>query len=367
MNRQPYARHSTAPVETPGELLNNANPYKGASDWVATVVNPATEGTAMQKGLFWIHILVWVISLALGSATNFGVVGLQAKVNDSTTCNGNNSNCFLTEPDQATITIGIIGGISTILGVIALLGGAALLDAEAFKKQVALNVVIQFLTLYGTSATFYVWTETAMKDQTGAFWLGLFACLFMLYSQVLLYCTSAKLKVMALPRAFLPCFAASVQLISAIVIQEGAWGPHSQAADGTWTYHHFEAGQKTVAWLVPITMLVSVALMVGLRRMTRDAVTDVSELGEYPFLRSLVLFPFLLSSVLAVYKVSFLKSDANPTGFMFGMIGMLLNFAIVAVVFIPSGMSANANDAAPAPMERPPMMQRANTASYYSK
>ena len=66
-------------------------------------------------------------------------------------------------------------------------------------------------------------------------------------------------------------------------------------ADGT--MDHFTAGQKFAAWLVPVMMLVSVGLMVGLRRLTRDSVTQISELGDFPFIRSLVLTPFLLSGV----------------------------------------------------------------------
>ena len=353
-NRQLYARHATQPTDV--NLLKVGT--GGKDDWVATVVNPAPVGTTLQKGLFWLHILVWVVALILSCISNFGVAGLQAKSNDTTACGGvlnATTGTFCDDPTSSTVTIGILGGIASILGVSALLIGAAVFDATRFRTEVWLNVAIQFLTLYGSCATFFVWAKAAEKDATGAFWLGLFANLFMLYAQVLLYCTSATLDVMALPRAFIPCFAASIQLISAIAISGGDWHypwdgrsggswshPHSNEATADGTMDHFTAGQKFAAWLVPILMLVSVALMVGLRRFTRDTVTQISELGDYPFLRSLVLTPFLLSGILAVYKLSFVKADPDPTGFMFALLGMLLNFAIIGVVFVPSGAASSA-------------------------
>jgi len=334
---RPYARHSVAPTDV--NLLK-----VGTDDafWVPTVVNPAIKGDMVQKTLFWTHIGVWVVALILSCISNFGASGLQAKTDNSTCTGGLNetANCFADDPTTSTITIGVIGGISSILGVVALLGGSSMFEKEAFRTQVWLNVAIQFLTLYGTVCTFFVWAKAAEKDATGAFWLGLFANIFMLYAQVLLYCTSATLDVMALPRAFIPCFAVSVQLVSAIAIQGGDWhyGP------GMWTHdnNHFTAGQKFAAWMVPVFMATSIFLMVALRRVTRDVVTEISELGDYPFIRSLVLFPFMISGLLAVYKLSFVKADPDPTGFMFALLGMLLNFSIISVVFVPSGMSSSA-------------------------
>lgn len=332
-SRQAYARHSTVPVEGVAEFVKTANPVDPT--WIPTIVNPSEMGGVMQKSLFWVHILVWVISLVLSSITNFGVTGLQAKSNTSCTGAANETaNCFAMDPTSSTTAIGVIGGISTIVGVVALLAGAALYDAKTFRTQVWLNVAIQSLTLLGSFSTFFVWAKSSAKNETGAFWLGLFACLFQLYAQVLLYCTSATLDVMALPRAFIPCAAFSVQLISAIAIQGGDW--HHESGE------HFTNGKKLAAWLIPVLMGVSIVTMVFLRRLTRNVVTQVSDLGEYPFVRSLVLAPFLLSGILAVFKLSFVKSDPDPVGFMFATLGMLFNFAIITVVFVPSGVSSAA-------------------------
>ena len=41
--------------------------------------------------------------------------------------------------------------------------------------------------------------------------------------------------------------------------------------------------------------------------------------GKRPFLRSLYLTPFLLSGILSAYKLSFVKSDADPTSYVFAV------------------------------------------------
>lgn len=339
-SRQPYAR-ATKATEDPVSFIKTANPNDPY--WTPTVVNPAPSGNSTQKGLFWFHIFVWVLSIVFASISNFGVTGLQGKSNDTTACvEGANisslSGIFCDDPSSAVKTVGMMGGISLILGVIALVGGAGMYDTENFRTMTGLNTIIQFLTLFGSVSTFFVFCVAAEKDSTAAFWLGLVATMLTCYAQVLLYCTSDTLDVLALPRAFLPAFAISVQIVSAISISDGAWHYMSVQNHGT---NNFTKSQKLIAWMVPACLAISVLLMVALRRMTRDAVTEMSVLGDFPFLRSIVLMPFILSGVGSVYKLSFVKADENPVGFLFCTLGSFLTFSIISVVFVPSGMATN--------------------------
>ena len=95
--------------------------------------------------------------------------------------------------------------------------------------------------------------------------------------------------------------------------------------------------------------------------------------GKRPFLRSLYLTPFLLSGILSVYKLSFVKVDNDPTSYVFAVFGqhahssvhelatqiahsscclpfsfavcdpgMLLNLSIIGVVFNPAAELAGA-------------------------
>lgn len=353
-----------------GNLVKTAIPTNRT--WLPTVINPAKDGGEMQKALWWLHVIVWVVALGLGSASNFGVVHFQAKSND---CTDTATDCFAQGPTDTTIVVGILGGTATILGVVAILGGAASFDAEAYKTQVWLHVITQFFTLFGSCATFFVWCKAAEKDAAGAFWIGAFATAFQLYAQVLLYCTSDTLETMALPRSFISCFAVSVQLVSAIAISGGDWRPDglpamlvaaiedlenrqkqsssAPPAPPPLLEEHFTPGQKFAAWALPVAMSISIILMVVFRRWTRDSKTEISALGQFPFLRSLVLTPFLLSGILAIYKLSFVKADSDPTGFMFALLGMLLNFAIITVVFVPGSVAASADAT---PMTKRPLL-----------
>jgi len=310
--------------------------YKTATSWIwnPTVVNPTEQDTMEGKLKTVFHIFVWLVAIGLSSAQNFGVSEFQKKSAD---CTAAKTDCFESDPSDSTTLIAMAGSISMIVGVLVLLAGAAYFNAQEFVQQTTLNVTIQFLTLYGTTATFFVWTQAAEKDDTPAYWLGLFATLVSCYAQVLLYCTSSTLDVIALPRAFLPCFALSIQIISAIAISGGDW-KNTQGANSAET--EFSDAQKFAAWCVPVCLGVSIVLMLALRGYTTDRVTGFSELGEHPFYRSLVLTPFLLSGILAAYKLSFVKADDHPTGFLFSLVGMMLTFGIINVVFVPSSKAS---------------------------
>lgn len=349
MERTLYAKHP-ANVEAGTDEVKRFGKTALGSDWVPTVVNPAKDGSTMALGLFWLHILTWVVAMGLGAAVDFGV-GMFMSKNDSyiactsvgvpDNCGGNGGtgdgydNVWAS---PTTITIGILGGISTIVGVLFLLASAAWFNADEYKGQPWISTVTHFLTLYGTTCTFYIFCQAAANPESGFFWLTLFACLFQLYAQVLFYCTSASLNVLALPRAFIPSLSTSIQFVSALAISSGDF--HSWSG-GVAT--DFTATQKTCAWLVPALSLGSLVVMLLVRRSTRSE-GGVSDLNDYPFYRSLVLMPFLLSGLLSAYKFSFVKIDPDPTAYIFALVGMLLQFVIISVVFVPSADAAFSGD-----------------------
>ena len=56
--------------ENAGLFVKTANPVDPT--WIPTVVNPAENGSPMEKGLFWFHLLIWVVALGLTATCNFG-------------------------------------------------------------------------------------------------------------------------------------------------------------------------------------------------------------------------------------------------------------------------------------------------------
>ena len=184
---------------------------------------------------------------------------------------------------STTTVIGILGGVGSVLGVLVLLVSAAYFDAKEFAgtgRGLIANVFIQFLTLYGTSASFFIFSQAATKTDSVFYVLSFIAVLLMLYAQVLLYCTSSAIGVAALPRAFIPSLAASVQFISALAISSGDFAPGATNA------------QKLMAWFVPALTLTATALMFGLRAATMPGAllskvpgvqgASMSNIGKHP-------------------------------------------------------------------------------------
>lgn len=345
---------TVVPIGDAAHAMKFAKSGLPGDDWVPTVVNPAEKGTMVDKALFWTHLLVWVIALILTCITNFGASAFMSNSTNASWDGGVGGAGGSPGPTDyagtttTTQVIGILGGVASILGVVTLLASAAWFDKDEFAGTgigLILNVVIQFLTLYGTSATFYIFAQSASVTTNGFYSLSVFATIFMVYAQVLLYCTSSAIGVAALPRAFIPSLAASVQFISALAISSGDFAP---AASNM---------QKTIAWLVPIFTIISLIMMFGLRIATQPGgflsrfpaaaaagSLKVSNIKNRPFLRSLILTPYLVSGILSVYKLSFVKLDPDPTSYVFAFFGMLLNFAIIGVVFNPSAELAGIDD-----------------------
>lgn len=341
----PYAKQPDASV---GAFPKSAFPSQVApfiplsdDDWVATLVNPDPKKTPYSVGMFWMHILLWVAALGLGATVNFGVTVFQKATPNATNAqycasapahHYNLSGVFCEDPATASSTIAYVGGSCTIVGVVILLVATAFHTAEQIAEKTYISVLIQIFTLVGSFATLYNFTNIATKTTTVAFYLNAVAVGLLSFAQVMLYSTSAAIGVKQLPRAFLPSAAFAVQLISAIAINGEVWSPHSSSSGG---WNEFTGLQKWAVWLLPIFNLVAVVIMTYLR-MDNDG----KGLKMDPFPRTLVLWPFLVSGILAVHKVAFLKDAWGPAGMFFAFIGAFLQFCIVAVVFMPSSESS---------------------------
>lgn len=343
-------------------------------DWSPTIVNPSKTGGILERGLFLFHLLVWVTALGLSITVNFAgpgdfmknstnasyipcaageLGGAQGCTNDPAVASG-----MYGGSSDATSMLGVLGGVSILLGVLTLVLSACFVKTDEFKDEnygMFINVIIQFLTLFGTTTTLYMFSRAASEPTSKFYPIALTGVIFTVYAQVLLYCCSAALGVKALPRAFIPSLATAVQIVSAVAINSGDFAPTASN------------GQKMVATLVPLFTGLAVFLMFGLRMFTRPGgllskydkggnlkggaintrlqargisrgidELDVSKIDERPFLRSLFLTPYMAGGILSVYKLSFVKLDTDPTSYVFAFFGMLLNFAIIGVVFQPA-------------------------------
>jgi len=292
-------------------------------EWTPTVANPSPTGTGLDRAMLLVHLLVWVFGLVLS-----GVAGCTVFSDGTGLWNGYGVS------STGSKILGVSGTISTAFGVVCILAACSCYTAKEYSQMIIFNTAIQCLTLYGTACAFFIFSETAAHPSKPVYIISLFGTIFLVYGQVLLYCTSATLGVRALPRSFIPAMSGAVQMVSAIAISNDAFTPSPITT--------YTDEQKLVAWTIPILTIIAVILMIFLREFTRDSkiVKDgvsISELHEYPFLRSVVLMPFMVSGILSVYKLSFVAVGSQPAAYIFAFFGMLLNFSIITVVFVPNG------------------------------
>lgn len=285
------------------------------------LVESATGGILMPdqnmgqaKLLF--HILVWVVVLGLGSTTNFMSKSMM-----------DNKDGYTNLSDTGYL-IAILSASSTIVGVVALLAGAAYIREEEYKKSPVINGIVIFTTTYGLVGSYYIFLKASEQPSTGFFWMAFVSIAFHTYAQCLLYSCQAKLEVIMLPRTFLPSLSASTGFVSALLISSGDFKNSSD--------NEFTDGQKTVAWIVPFATLLALVVMTVARLFTLSP-KEGKNLGDYPVLRSFVLALFFGASVLSVYKLAFMTVDnSDSTAYIYALLSALFNFTILSVVFAPS-------------------------------
>lgn len=315
-----------------------------AMDWTPTIVNPlkpATSGVVFcleTTGLAWLHILMWAVAVIFSAAVNFRI---DLYMPNATNASGHvdASNPYGEGASDSTQVIGFIGGISSIVGVLLLVGAAAFVKAKEYNSSPFLNFLIQLLTSLGTVTTFYTFCLASQNVESIEWWFTLIGVIAGSWAQVTLYATSSMIDVEMMPRAFVPSLAVSVQFISAVAIT----GDQFMCSFTGGTYEKCTASQKFIAILVPIFTAVGALLMFGIRKIltnmagpenqrSNDFTTD---LKNRPFLRSLILLFYFVGAILAVYKVAMMQAGWDPVAYMFTVLGMLLNFVIVGIVFVP--------------------------------
>lgn len=329
---------------SPTKWFTNLLFWKSDADinagWVRTVVNPSETGSRMASLMFWFHLLVWVGAIGFTGLVNFGI---QAK---TWTLDG-------ADWPSETREIALYSGLCGVFAVVGILASSAFYDLEAYKKSMGTNTVITFLMNYSLVGSFFLWAKAAASnDSNGLFTIGLVGVLLHTYAVVLFYSCSAALDTLALPRAFLPTLAISVQIINYMQINDGKFHcRYAEAtADAVATDSDIDAptgcnsNQKTLALMIPLLTLGAVVLMIFGRKMLRDAAEGGSQMKDSPFIRSLILLLFLASGILSIYKYAFLAANiVDNIARMFAMFGLLLQFAIIAVVFVPTAKpTANA-------------------------
>lgn len=358
-------------LPTPKGVGNRFDPVYDLYDqrWVGTVVNPSEKsGGSIGYVLAVAHLVLWVVGLVLTSIAGFGAKSFfeyhttvsrsspssppspgSATVSTGAIKDWDFSKDYATD---TVVQIGMIGSSSTILGVVLLLFTAALIPARpaqdtdnmgSYKNAILFNTLINFFTLYGTICALFILMKAAFNTETTIFWLSVVGVSFQGCAQVLLYCTSDALDVTALPRIFIPCLAASFQLVTAMCVNTDDFkcAGHfiTAPATGSATLYQIqdcENNQKVVAWLAPIFTLTGIAVLLAVRKYF-EIEMNVSlaefDIKQMPFARAAILVPFVVATVFSLVVFSFLQPQGDEIAYLFGLASMLLQFTMVGVLF----------------------------------
>jgi hypothetical protein len=331
-----------------------------ANQWTPTVVNPAEEGGPVASGLFLWHLIVWVIAIALTSAVNFGVNGGTYKdyVWDVNAVDGSGATVpayVWAAYSDGTKQIALFSALAGIFGVVGIIASTALYDANTYKLSTGTNTIITFLLNYSLVGSFFIYCRAAQHEQAGNFYnLALAGVLFHAYAVVLFYSCSAALETLALPRSFIPTLAISVQLVNYLEINDGEFHCRSVDVDAAASTNNpslitaaaaCSDNEKSISFWIPLLTAIAVGVMIAGRKLVRNASEGGSQVKNAPFIRSAILMLFLLSAILSLYKYAFMAANiTDRVARMFGMLGLLLQFAIVTIVFIPSAAPAGNKD-----------------------
>lgn len=316
-------------------LLGNLNCLSSWVSWTPSVINPAETGGPVETSQFVFHLSVWVLTLILTSIANFGVSGGTFK-DETDPANA-------VDFSDGTKTIGLLSGLCIICGVLGIVVSGALFPVEQYKTYTILHTVITFFLNYSLAGSFFIFARAAgIKEDGGLYTISMLGVIVHTYSVMLFYSCSYALDRLALPKSFLPTLAVSVQFINYLQIDDGSFHCRSlaPASDAVANPSQISVSgkcsdsQRFLALLIPVFTLVGVVVMVAGRRWLPD--DDKGQIKNAPFTRSIILTLFLGSGILSIYKYTFLAANVtdNVAG-MFGMFGLLLQFGIIAAVFMP--------------------------------
>lgn len=323
----------------------------------------------------WIfHVVVWVVSLILVGVNSATAVAKLEYNFTKTICvldaNGDCEYIDTFEMNNVTSATGALAPLApvtlSLAIVLILLSGLRFgchTDFPRWMSWVIMPAIFGLASFSGMSTLFITCKFAAFVDSTqhdhlntkpneADVTLGMFASLFVMFSAMLLYAHACNVgedqekRIMALPRTLICSVGYSIQLISAIAISSGDFVPEATKV------------QREIAWAVPFMILACLLIMGGLRVFAEqekkagggDITTAVK---EKPLLRSVLLFLFAGSAYLAAYKLSFVKSDADPVSFMFAIVGAFTNFIILAVAFTPDGNVSGGRHGENQPLAQP--------------
>lgn len=323
------------------DLLGHEDDAKTEPDeWPATIITGPIVGSKREnyfRGIF--HVIIWLVSLGLVCSVGFGIQGDDGYLEPDDANSTVSNSSYILSPSNTTKNIGWASAVSLILGFAFMIGTASIWDYQYFQEWGWPNVVLQLLTNFAFVGQLYIFIHAAAVPDNDFFDLSLSACVFLGYLVVLLYCISASLDFLMLPRGFIPSLAISFQYINWLVINADEGG----APPGGYTDE-----QKLVALMLVCLNLLALVTMVLLRLWSRESTTAMQtlntdfkkqDLGDFPFFRSLVLTMYAAAAALSIYKWSF-TSNANPGVWCFSALSVFTQFLIMSVIFYPSSAAA---------------------------
>jgi len=297
--------------------------------WIPTLINPSRTGGGWNVFLWWFHLLVWIICVGVSCTTNIGAFHW---LKSSPGCTSIQFDCYQTNPSVATIVIGFVSGGCLLVGVLMLLVAASIWTAKEYRSQLEYATLMFWFLNTSLVGSFFIFSRAAVKEATIGYALSVASCIVHTYAFVLLYSTHATLRVVALPRAFVPTICTSIQYFSALALHTGSFslGDHWSTGEPI----RFSTGQVFVGWAAPVLQSYAVVSIVILRRVTENEI-NISTLSKYPFLRSTILYASGLATLCSFYVYGFSRFDTDMATGTFTFTAAALSFTSTLIVFAP--------------------------------
>ena len=275
-----------------------------------------------------VHVLVWVIGLALGATSSF----MAHPMLNATTEVGSGVANAVSSSQELDILAGI-GGTMLILGVVGIVLAAIFVD-EKFHQNNAWPMLLIFTCTNFGFATLLCLLEVAGQDTNHwYFWITLFAVAFVGLGTCMLYATSDALGVVLVQRVFLLTMLNAFCIVTSILVHSGDF--HTSTWTPSWEVKNLTIVQA-ILWLT-VTVFVVV-----LRMIFREETTEkmaVSSFTQYPLIRGVAIFLAFAGFALALYIASALDSYSLAMGRIFSRVVVFFN--LIVCVRVLDGTAKN--------------------------
>lgn len=372
-------KHESVPVGTrygkEGESFTDLGRCVGGcgfrGTFVSTVISPYSIGTpdanfmSYMFGVF--HVLVWVVVLAMSAWTGFGVSTLQAPGSNFTL-----DSDFAHDPTASTKTIGMIGGISTIVGVLSIVFFASVFTKSEYESAYFIDLIVQFATMYGLVCAYYVFYHAAEKTGSMAYVLSLITVILYSFAQSLLFSCTAMLATDAQARVGLVALALSLQLVTAIDVNGDDYGTFYDQTDNTTTAtymcfskipgaQHVDCSvtdtEKMLAWVAPGVTAFAFIYMAFIRLLVQQAKagsgrfsfpmfkhpTGTQTIVHLPLFRSIIVSLFLCATIIQLYIYEHIDT-AKTIHSMFTFVSTVAMMIVMALVLVPHGEPSGSSE-----------------------